>query len=213
MIELQAISKTFNAAGGVVNALDGVDLRLQSGEGVVLRGPSGSGKSTLLHVLGCMLRPTSGVIDLQGTNPWALSPSGRAAARRADIGFVFQSGHLLPWLTLQSNVQVAGATAQEASDLLDRVGLADRAQHLPGQVSGGERQRAAVARALVGSPTLILADEPTGTLDTDNAGAVLGLLEQARQGGTAIVLATHADAVPSAAWRTIQLEHGRMVEA
>lgn len=213
MIELQAISKSFNAAGGVVNALDGIDLRLQSGEGVVLRGPSGSGKSTLLHVLGCMLRPTSGVIELQSRNPWTLSPAGRAAARRAEIGFVFQSGHLLPWLSLQANVQVAGASAQEASELLDRVGLEERAQHRPGQVSGGERQRAAVARALVGSPALILADEPTGTLDADNAGAVLDLLEQARCGGSAVVLATHADATPSAAWRAIQLQHGRMVEA
>ncbi len=212
MIRLDAVSRFFKTPGGRVDAVVDASLTLASGEGLVLRGPSGSGKSTLLHMLGCMQRPTSGQLDIDGVDPWAGSPAQRAALRRREIGFVFQEGHLLPWCSLIDNVCAAGADAATATMLLDRVGLGDRSAHLPGEVSGGEQQRAAVARALVGDPGLLLADEPTGTIDAANARAVLDLLEATRAAGAAVVFATHADAVPSPTWRTLELDAGRIVE-
>ena len=212
MIELQCISKSFPIGQDAVHALSGIDLRLAPGEGMVIRGPSGSGKSTLLHMLGLMLRPSQGTIRLHGADPWANNPAWRAHQRRGRIGFVFQAGHLLPWLSLQANVMVAGVESAEAMHALEQVGLGHRARHRPGQVSGGECQRAAVARAMIGDPELVLADEPTGTLDDANGAVILDLLEQARQRGSAVVLATHGNAHPEQGWRTLQLADGRIVE-
>ncbi|MCH2136232.1 MAG: ATP-binding cassette domain-containing protein [Phycisphaerales bacterium] len=211
MIELHNVCRVFNIGAGPIRAVDALSLRLEQGAGYVVRGASGSGKSTLLHMLGLMLKPTSGEVVLDGVDPWRGSPSFRASLRRRRIGFVFQSGHLLPWLSLHGNVMVAGADGATADALLEQVGISHRAAHHPGQVSGGERQRAAVARALAGSPDVLLADEPTGTLDDTAAEGVLGLLEQARAAGTLVVLATHGKAEPGPNWRTIELEEGRIV--
>jgi len=211
MIELHAVSRVFATGTEPVRAIDALSLRVDAGDGLVVRGPSGSGKSTLLHILGLMLHPTGGVMELDGERPWSRTPAWRAGVRRGRIGFVFQGGHLLPWLTLRDNVMLGGATADEAHELLDRVGLQTRCGHKPSQVSGGERQRAAVARALAGAPDVLLADEPTGTLDAENACAVLDLLEDARVGGAAVVLATHGAADPGGNWTSIKLDHGCIV--
>jgi putative ABC transport system ATP-binding protein len=212
MIELQCISKSFAMKQDAVHALCDVDLRLDAGEGIVIRGPSGSGKSTLLHMLGLMLRPSQGTIRLHGVDPWATSPRWRARQRRVGVGFVFQTGHLVPWLSLQANIMVAGAQPTQALHALEQVGLGHRAGHRPGRVSSGEAQRAAVARAMFGDPELVLADEPTGTLDDANGAVILDLLEQARQRGSTVVLATHGTAHQGAGWRTLHLADGRIVE-
>lgn len=212
MIELHAVSRVFAAAGEPVRAIDAVSLHVNAGDGLVVRGPSGSGKSTLLHMLGLMLHPTGGVMEFDGQRPWSHTPAWRARVRRQRIGFVFQRGHLLPWLSLRDNVMLAGIDAAHAEALLDRVGLHARRGHRPGQVSGGERQRAAVARALAGGSDVLLADEPTGTLDEANARAVLDLLEEARADGAAVVLATHGAADPGDKWATISLERGCIVD-
>lgn len=211
MIELTGLSRVFGGVAEPVRAIDAITLHIDKGEGLIVRGPSGSGKSTLLQMLGLMLHPTGGVMEFDGVRPWSRSPVWRAATRRGRIGFVFQAGHLLPWLTLRDNVMLAGVELQEADALLDRVGLADRRGHRPSQVSGGEQQRAAVARALAGGPDILLADEPTGTLDQANAEAVLCLLEEARLDGAAVVLATHGGADPGQQWTSILIKDGRMV--
>ena len=212
MITLQGISKTYRVRGSRISAVHHVDLELQPGDGVLVRGASGSGKSTLLHMLGAMLRPTSGTVTMDGVDPWAGSPRDRAALRRSSIGFVFQAGHLLPWLSLQANVEAAGVSSTRATELLTSVGLAHRVDHRPLDVSGGEQQRAAVARAMAASPSLVLADEPTGTLDSTSAAAVIDLLEQARADGATVVLATHDSAIDLSHWRTLTMDDGRMVE-
>lgn len=204
-----------------VHALAGVSLALEAGDFVALMGPSGCGKSTLLHLCGAMDRPTSGTVSLDGKDLSALGDDALTRVRREDVGFVFQFFNLLPTLTIADNIALpcllAGAGAAEADRraraLAERVGITHRLDHYPQQVSGGEMQRAAIARALVHQPKLLVADEPTGNLDSDNGARVLALLADLnRELGITILLATHAADVASAARRVIRMRDGRIIE-
>ena len=200
---------------GALKALDGVDLAIARGEWLAVMGPSGSGKSTLMHLLGALDSPTIGDVWVDDVKVSALNESERARFRREKVGIVFQQFHLLPYLTALENVMVAQhyhsvADAGEARAALDRVGLGDRATHLPGELSGGEQQRVCVARALVNQPKLLLADEPTGNLDEDNESKVLALFEELHAEGHTLVTVTHAMKIGLLADRRIELAHGRL---
>jgi putative ABC transport system ATP-binding protein len=221
MIELSAIRKTYRQGGNDIRALDGIDLHIASGEFVAVMGPSGSGKSTLLNVLGVLDRPDSGRYRLADDDVSALDDDAASDVRNRRIGFVFQSFHLLPRLTVLENVllpqRYARAADPEAAGravaLLERIGLGERGGHLPGQLSGGQLQRAAIARALLNRPALLLADEPTGNLDSKSAAEVMALLRELHAGGQTLVLVTHDPDVAAAAQRTIHLRDGRIDEA
>jgi putative ABC transport system ATP-binding protein len=218
MIELSAIRKTYRLGGSDIHALDGIDLRVARGEFVAIMGPSGSGKSTLLNVLGGLDRPDSGRYRLAQDEVSALDDDAASAVRNRRIGFVFQSFHLLPRLTVLENVllpqryaRVPDADAPaRARALLERIGLGQRLDHLPGQLSGGQLQRAAIARALLNQPDLLLADEPTGNLDSNSAADVMALLRELHAGGQTLVLVTHDPAIAASAQRTIHLRDGRV---
>lgn len=216
MVELRQVRQVFKTRRGDVAALDGVDLTIEPGQFTVIRGPSGSGKTTLLLTLGGMLHPTGGQIVIDGQNLYDRSVADRARFRAEHIGFVFQMFHLVPYLSVLENVLLPnGAHPQPASReaaraLLDRLGMTPREHHKPAQLSAGERQRVALARAMLNQPKLILADEPTGNLDPDNAaGVVQGLSAFHREGGTVIVV-THGTAVDPHADKIIQLRDGRI---
>lgn len=218
MIELRDIRKTYRQGGNQIHALDGIDLHIRQGEFIAVMGPSGSGKSTLLNVLGGLDRPDSGHYRLAQDEISALDDDAASDVRNRRIGFVFQSFHLLPRLTVLENVllpQRYARTAdtqapQRARALLDRIGLGQRLDHLPSQLSGGQLQRAAIARALLNQPALLLADEPTGNLDSSSAADVLALLRELHAGGQTLVLVTHDPAVAASAQRTIHLRDGRI---
>ncbi len=216
------VSRTFAGGERPVTAVAGVSLSIERGEFVALVGPSGCGKSTLLHLCGAMDRPTSGTIRLGDVALNMLDDDQLTRVRRKHVGFVFQFFNLLPTLTLLENVALplmlngnAAAVADSvARDVLDRVGLTARRDHYPQQVSGGEMQRAAIARALVHRPTLIIADEPTGNLDSDNGRRVLALLaELNRDLGVTLLLATHAADIAAAASRVLTMRDGRLLLA
>jgi ABC-type lipoprotein export system ATPase subunit len=216
MIVLRDVSKVYPSAKGEVRALDGVSLEIAAGEFVAVRGPSGCGKSTLLALAGGLALPTSGSVEVAGENISAMSASLRAAYRAANVGFVFQMFHLLPYLNVLDNVLVAAnngvhdANRAEAGRLLESFGMGERLTHRPAELSAGERQRVAMARALLNRPQLLLADEPTGNLDPKNAAAVLELIAAFhRQGGT-VLLVTHDEQAAAFARRTIELERGRL---
>ncbi|USX21377.1 ABC transporter ATP-binding protein [Oxalobacteraceae bacterium OTU3REALA1] len=220
MIELSNIRKTYRQGGNEIHALDGIDLRVAPGEFVAIMGPSGSGKSTLLNVLGALDRPDTGRYRLAQDEISALDDDAASDVRNRRIGFVFQSFHLLPRLTVLENVLLpqryarhadTGA-AERAVALLERIGLGQRIGHLPGQLSGGQLQRAAIARALLNQPALLLADEPTGNLDSRSAADVLELLRELHAGGQTLVLVTHDPAIAAGAQRTIHLRDGRIAE-
>ena len=219
MIELAGVGRVFQVGDQAVHALRNVTLTVQSGEYVSLMGPSGSGKSTLLHVLGLLDRPTSGAYRLDGRDVTALSDAEQARVRREKIGFVFQFFHLVPRLTALGNVELpmlfAGIPPPErrarALARLTAVGLEPRAQHRPDQLSGGERQRVALARATVMDPKLLLADEPTGNLDTASGRQVLEILEQMNAAGLTLIVVTHDPAVARRAKRILVLKDGRVV--
>ncbi|USX14976.1 ABC transporter ATP-binding protein [Oxalobacteraceae bacterium OTU3CAMAD1] len=220
MIELSNIRKTYRQGGNEIHALDGIDLRVAPGEFVAIMGPSGSGKSTLLNVLGALDRPDTGRYRLAQDEISALDDDAASDVRNRRIGFVFQSFHLLPRLTVLENVLLpqryarhadTGA-AERAVALLERIGLGQRIGHLPGQLSGGQLQRAAIARALLNQPALLLADEPTGNLDSRSAADVLDLLRELHAGGQTLVLVTHDPAIAAGAQRTIHLRDGRIAE-
>lgn len=206
VLNLHHVSRTFDSAGGPVEILKDVDLRVVSGSAVAIRGPSGCGKSTLLHIAGTLDRPTTGVVEILGENPWLLSSRRLAAFRNHHIGFIFQEHQLLPQCSVLENVllpTLAGSSSdadvrQRARELLDRVGLQHRLTHRPGMLSGGERQRVAVCRSLINRPSLLLADEPTGNLDPVTAETIGRLLlEIAREHNTALLCVTHSDALAS----------------
>jgi putative ABC transport system ATP-binding protein len=204
-------------AYGALKALDAVDLRIRTGEWLAVMGPSGSGKSTLVNLLGALDRPSAGRIEVNGVDIVTLSESERVRYRRENVGIVFQQFHLFPYLTALENVMVAQhyhsvADEGEAMAALERVDLADRARHLPAQLSGGEQQRVCVARALVNQPRLILADEPTGNLDAENEDRVLRLLEALHSEGHTIVTVTHAPKVGNLADRRVELHHGMLAD-
>jgi putative ABC transport system ATP-binding protein len=220
MIELSNIRKTYRQGGNDIHALDGIDLRVAPGEFVAIMGPSGSGKSTLLNVLGALDRPDTGRYRLAQDEISALDDDAASDVRNRRIGFVFQSFHLLPRLTVLENVLLPQryarhadpSAAERAVALLERIGLGQRVGHLPGQLSGGQLQRAAIARALLNQPALLLADEPTGNLDSRSAADVLALLRELHAGGQTLVLVTHDPAIAAGAQRTIHLRDGRIAE-
>jgi len=220
MIEAAGITKVLGEGAGRVEALKGVDLALAGGELTLLMGPSGSGKTTLLSVLGCMLSPTSGGVRIRGHSTAGLGPEELAALRREHIGFVFQSYHLFPTLTAAENVRLAldvrgdrSALARlKARDALATVGLADRADAFPRELSGGQQQRVAIARAIVGGASLILADEPTAALDSENGHAVMTMLaEIAKDASRALFIVTHDPRIMPFAHRILRIEDGRIV--
>ena len=222
MIELESASRTFRSRrGGEVLALNAADLSVEPGEYVAVEGPSGSGKSTLLLLLGGMLAPSSGRVLHEGQDIYALSPTARAAWRRGTIGFLFQSFHLVPYVSARENVQIplwlrgrsAAEQRERADALLEQVGLSDRADHKPMELSVGQRQRVALARALANEPAIILADEPTGNLDPENAARVASFLEELPKQGRSVVVVTHDPDVASRATRRLRLRDGRIVEA
>ncbi len=216
---LQGVERHYARRDGAVTALDAVDLDIPHGEMLALMGPSGSGKSTLLHVLGLLDTPTAGRYWLDGEDVSRLDDDDRAARRNEKIGFVFQSFHLVPHLTLQENAAlplVYGGIDEEqrrerAAAALDQVGLDHRRGHLPDEVSGGEQQRAAIARALIHRPPLLLADEPTGNLDEASAESILALVRSIHEAGTTVVLVTHNSRVAEMAQRVREIRHGRLV--
>ena len=222
IIVADALEKTYAEGATPVPALRGVSLSLEKGDFVALTGPSGCGKSTLLHLCGAMDRPSAGRLSIEGQDIAALDDDALTRLRRDRIGFVFQFFNLLPTLTIGDNSALpcllAGMPARQAEAkaqaLATRVGIGHRLGHYPQQVSGGEAQRAAIARALVHEPALLIADEPTGNLDSANGATVLALLaELNRDLGVTMLLATHAADVAAAAHRTIRLRDGRLEEA
>ena len=216
VLELEDVTKTYAMGSQSVQALRGISLTVDQGEYVAIMGPSGSGKSTLMHILGCLDVPSSGRYRLAGDDVGAMSEQQLAQVRNRRIGFVFQQFNLLPSMTAQRNVELplvyAGASRAERRDraaaALSQVGLGDRLDHRPGELSGGQQQRVAVARALVSEPDLILADEPTGNLDSSSTADVLRLLRELSDAGRTIVLITHERDVAAAAARTVRLRDG-----
>ncbi|GAA4134791.1 ABC transporter ATP-binding protein [Actinomadura keratinilytica] len=220
ILRAHRLRKHYGKGTGLVRAVDDVDLDVAPGEALAVVGPSGCGKSTLLHLLGMLDRPDGGQIWLGGERIDRLSETAAARLRRRAVGFVFQAFHLVDELTARENVELpallAGvsprAARHRAAALLDRVGLADRAGHLPAQLSGGQRQRVAVARALVNDPGLLLADEPTGNLDTAATGEVLRLFDELRAEGRTLVIVTHDSRIAAAADRLITMRDGGFVD-
>lgn len=214
MLKLDNIRKTWPAKAGAVHALDDVSLSVQQGELVTIKGPSGCGKSTLLLAAGAMQRPSSGKVLVDGTDIYALTPTARGAFRREKIGFVFQLFHLVPYLSVRENVQLAASTpaAQDRIDaLIDELGLGARSAHRPAELSAGERQRTALARALVNQPRLLLADEPTGNLDPENAATVVKHLGAYRDAGGTVLVVTHGTDADAVADRCVRLNQGKLV--
>jgi putative ABC transport system ATP-binding protein len=220
VVQATGLRKEYGRGAGLVRALDAVDLEVSRGETVAVMGPSGCGKSTLLHVLGGLDRPAAGELTVAGQRLDQLSERGLASLRSQEIGFVFQAFHLVDELTAQENVELpallagcsAGHARTRAAALLDQVGLADRARHRPATLSGGQRQRVAIARALANDPQLILADEPTGNLDSTAAFDVLGLLEDLHTRGLTLVIVTHDERIAATADRLISMRDGAFVD-
>lgn len=213
LLELRDISMIY----GSVKALQDIQLTVQQGEWLSIMGPSGSGKTTLMNIIGCMDKASSGSVILDGLDLSTLNARQLTAIRRDKIGLVFQQFHLVPYLTALENVMVAQyyhsmPDEPEALAALERVGLAERARHLPSQLSGGEQQRVCIARALINYPMLILADEPTGNLDEANENLVLNIFKQLHQEGHTIITVTHDPEVAEMTERRIILEHGRIVD-
>ena len=211
LLELRNISKIY----GSLRALDNVSLKVDNGEWLAIMGPSGSGKSTLMNIIGCMDKPSLGEVILDGKDIAKESDKGLTAIRRDKIGLIFQQFHLVNYLTAVENVMVAQyyhsiPDEKEALEALDRVGLADRAKHLPSQLSGGEQQRVCIARALINHPELILADEPTGNLDEANENIVLDIFRQLHNEGSTLIVVTHDPEVGEVAQRMVTLEYGKI---
>jgi ABC-type lipoprotein export system ATPase subunit len=218
IIQLTKVRRTFTASRREVKALNDIDLSVRSGEFVVIHGPSGCGKSTLLFTLGGMLRPSGGSVAFLGRELYDLSAKERSLIRKHEIGFVFQMFHLIPYLNVRENILLAAARAREESSvkradaLIERLSLSHRAHHKPAELSIGERQRAAVARALINEPKVILADEPTGNLDAGNAERLLeDLSAYHREGGTVLVV-SHGTMADRYASRQLQMSLGQILE-
>ncbi|MGJ7904131.1 ABC transporter ATP-binding protein [Lysobacter sp. 1R34A] len=218
MIELDAVHRRYEMNGQAVDALAGVDLSIAAGEFVAITGASGSGKSSLLNILGCLDRPTRGRYLIEGRDVAALDDEAASDIRNRRIGFVFQSFHLLPRLSVMENVllplrfhrQPPPDSTERARELLARVGLGERSEHRPSELSGGQQQRAAIARALLLRPALLLADEPTGNLDSKSAADVLDLIEEVHDGGQTVVLVTHDRDLAARAPREVRLHDGKV---
>jgi putative ABC transport system ATP-binding protein len=219
MMQLSGICREYLVGAETVHALDGVDLTIGAGEYVSIMGPSGSGKSTLLNVLGLLDRPTSGTYRLQGEDVSGLDDDALAANRQRHIGFIFQFFHLIPRLTALENVELPlvltgaapRARRERAAGILESVGLKARSDHRPDQLSGGERQRVAIARAIVMQPSFLLADEPTGNLDSRSGGEIMQILEQLNRNGIALLIVTHDPGIGGRAKRHLTLRDGKIV--
>lgn len=220
VLDLQDIGRVYTSGAVEVTALEGVRLRVLPGEYVSIVGPSGSGKSTLLNILGLLDRPSTGTYDFEGTEVASLSERERTSVRGRRIGFVFQAFHLLSHRSVLENVTMSmlytGVSPRERTEragaALDAVGLSARADFSPGQLSGGERQRVAIARAIVGSPAILLADEPTGNLDSRTSDSILGLFDTLRAAGLTIVMITHDSQVAERADRSVSIRDGMLSE-
>ena len=220
VIELTNIRRTYQMGGETIHALDGVDLEIRRNEYAAIMGPSGSGKSTLMNVIGCLDSPTGGDYSLNGQLVSKMGDAKLAQARNRDIGFVFQTFNLLARLTALANVEVpliyAGVHRRErherAREALDRVGLGDRMMHKPSEMSGGQRQRVAIARALVTRPSILLADEPTGNLDSATGVEIMQLFDELHDAGHTLVVVTHEQDIADHAARIIRLSDGKIIE-
>jgi putative ABC transport system ATP-binding protein len=221
LIELEEIRKVYDSGENAVEALRGVSLTIDKGEFAAIIGPSGSGKSTLMHILGCLDSPSSGKYWLDGEDVAEMSGKELAGIRNQKVGFVFQTFNLLPRATILKNVELplvyAGISRAERREralaALDRVGLMQRAKHRPNELSGGQRQRVAVARALINNPSLILADEPTGNLDTKTGSEIMGMFEELASKGETIVIVTHDPALAARTHRRIRIVDGQIMGA
>ena len=220
LIGLNNIYKIYNVGGEEVRALDGIDLKIEENEYLAIMGPSGSGKSTLMNMVGCLDTPSSGVYQFEGEMVQKMDDDQLASIRNRKIGFVFQTFNLLPKATAQHNVEIPliygnirkAERIKMSAKALEDVGLKDRMYHKPNELSGGQRQRVAIARALVNNPSIILADEPTGNLDSKSGNEIMGILNQLHQQGNTIILVTHEDDIAQNANRIIRLYDGKIVE-
>ncbi len=220
MISLKNIYKIYNVGGEEVRALDGVDVTIGENEYLAIMGPSGSGKSTLMNMIGCLDTPTSGIYEFEGEMVNEMDDNQLASIRNRKIGFVFQTFNLLPKATAQHNVEIPliyGNVRRDqrqsmAAGALESVGLGDRMHHKPNELSGGQRQRVAIARALVNNPSIILADEPTGNLDSKSGREIMEIFDALHQAGNTIILVTHEDYIAKHAHRTIRLFDGKVEE-
>ncbi|MGY0012888.1 ABC transporter ATP-binding protein [Bacillus anthracis] len=220
MINLKGITKSFQNGAESVQILHGIDVTLNQGEFTSIMGPSGSGKSTLMNIIGCLDKPTTGTYELAGQNISNMTETELARVRNKEIGFVFQNFMLLPRLTALQNVELpliyAGVDKKERRErslaALTKVGLADRATHLPNELSGGQKQRVAVARAIVNNPKFILADEPTGALDTKTSTQIMDLFYELNKQGSTIIMITHDREIGEAARRQIVIRDGNIVQ-
>lgn len=218
MMKMETVTKTYNHRGPAVTVLNNVNLEICQGDFVSIVGPSGSGKSTLLLMLGGMLSPSHGRVELDGESLYDLAPDERATVRRQKVGFVFQTFNLVPYLSALENVQIPlflaglGESEQQerASRLLSRLGLGDRLQHKPLELSVGQQQRVALARTLANDPPIILADEPTGSLDPETSAQVIAFLEQMNEEGRTVVVVTHDPKVAQKAKRSLKLDDGKI---
>jgi putative ABC transport system ATP-binding protein len=216
MLELENVTKVYKAGQTEVVALRGISCHIKTGEMVSIVGPSGSGKSTLMNIIGCLDRPTSGKYRLEGIEVDTLNDNQLAEIRNKKIGFVFQSFNLLPRVTALANVELplvyagAGDRRQRAQQLLESVGLGHRVNHTPAELAGGEQQRVAIARALVNNPALILADEPTGNLDTQTSNEIMLIFKRLNEQGMTIVLVTHEPDIAAYTQRTIRVRDGQL---
>ena len=216
IIEIKGLKRDFAVGSEIVKALKGVDVSVMKNEYLAMMGPSGSGKSTLMNLLGCLDTPTAGAYNLNGKNVSSLKDDDLAEIRNKEIGFIFQTFNLLPRLTALENVSLplvyAGYNSEDrkrkAQDVLEKVGLGDRLDHRPNQLSGGQRQRVAVARALVNDPSIILADEPTGNLDSKTSLDIMRLFEEIHEMGNTLIVVTHEEEVASHAHRILRLKDG-----
>ena len=220
LIVLKDIYKIYHVGGEEVRALDGVDLNIEENEYLAIMGPSGSGKSTLMNMIGCLDTPTSGVYEFEGEMVQVMDDSQLASIRNRKIGFVFQTFNLLPKATAQHNVEIpliyANVRREErlqlSSKALTDVGLEDRMHHKPNELSGGQRQRVAIARALSNNPSILLADEPTGNLDSKSGEEIMTIFDTLHKNGHTIILVTHEDYIANHAHRTIRLFDGKITE-
>lgn len=216
IIEIKGLKREFTVGAEIITALKGIDVAVNKNEYVAMMGPSGSGKSTLMNLLGCLDTPTAGDYTLNGTDVSSLADDDLASIRNKEIGFIFQTFNLLPRLTALENVALplvyAGYSTEErndrAAEVLEKVGLGDRMDHRPNQLSGGQRQRVAVARALVNNPSIILADEPTGNLDSKTSLDIMKLFEEIHEMGNTLIVVTHEEEVAAHAHRILRLRDG-----
>jgi putative ABC transport system ATP-binding protein len=217
IIELSDLTKRYKRGSEDIHALDGISLEIASGEFLSITGASGSGKTTLMNIIGCIDNPTNGSVKIENTDVSNMLQSELTKVRRDTLGFVFQQFYLIPTLTASENVQVPGLFAnneergKRAEELLNLVGLGERIHHLPSQMSGGEMQRVAIARALINSPKILLADEPTGNLDSKNAEVIFETFKKLNDNGLTIIVVTHSDELAKRAKRMVSIKDGKII--